>query len=250
MSPSPVPDSPGTWRHPRLNEITSRRNATTFNEKNVRRIACNLVAFLVLYAIRLVARLKFDPRILPATLLSYLGWAWVAFQMVPLAQICLACLPLLRSNDDLSDIPLTATQRRLLGLPPSSAPPTPDGKFSTPPRYSRTPSIAGSVGSRASYNSSPLSGHASPAPQASTAASPSPFSSGGSPLLQKTMGGFAHGRRSSIGSTSPLGASTSANPFADASSPSPSAGKRTSVGLNSKWLYEKGRRASGSAWLS
>ncbi|PFH56489.1 hypothetical protein XA68_16430 [Ophiocordyceps unilateralis] len=247
---SPVPDSPGTWRHPRLDEITRRRNATSFSEKNIRRIAYNMAAFLALYAIRLVARLKLDPRILPATLRSYLGWAWFALQLVPLAQIGLACLPLLRTGDDLSDIPLSASQRKLLGLPPSSAPPTPDGKFSTPPRYSRTPSVAGSVGSRASYNSSPLSGRGSPAPQGSTGASPSPFSSAGSPLLHKTVGGFAHRRRSSIGSTSPLGVSSSANPFSDAGSPSPSTGKRTSVGLNSKWLYEKGRRTSGSAWPS
>ncbi|RDA88343.1 hypothetical protein CP532_5636 [Ophiocordyceps camponoti-leonardi (nom. inval.)] len=246
----PVPDSPGTWRHPRLDEINRRRNASNFSEKNVRRIAYNLVALLALWAIRRVARLKLDPRILPTNLAYYLSWAWIALQLVPIAQIGLACLPLVRNEDDVSDIPLTATQRKLLGLPPPSTPPTPDGHFSTPPRYSRTPSIAGSVGSRASYNSSPLSGRGSPALQASTGASPSPFSSVGSPLLHKTVGSIAHGQRSSIGSTSPLGASSSINLFSDPGSPSPSSGKRTSVGLNNKWLYEKGRRTSGSAWPS
>lgn len=157
-------------------------------------------------------------------------------------------MPLLRAKDDLSDIPLTAAQRKLLGLPPSSTALVPDATFSTPPRYSRTPSIAGSVGSRGSYASSPLSGRGSPVVQGN-GGSGSPYSPAGSPLFQKSLSGFGDGRRSSIGSGSPFGASSSANLFSDPTSPSPSGGKRTSVGLNSKWLYEKGRRSSGSAWL-
>lgn len=265
---SPVPDSPGTWRHPRLDEITRRRNATAFSEKNVRRIAYNVIALLLMWSFQLLARLKVDPQLygqaspplewtladllddsFPGTFRYYLGWTWFVLQLLPFIQIGLACLPLVRAQDDLSDIALTATQRKLLGLPPSSAPPTPEARFSTPPRYSRTPSIAGSVGSRASYNSSPLSGRGSPALQGSGGGSPSPFSSSGSPLLQRSVGGLAHNRRSSFGSSSPFGASSSANPFAETGSPSPSTGKRTSVGLNSKWLYERGRRSSGSAWL-
>jgi nucleoporin POM34 len=31
--------------------------------------------------------------------------------------------------------------------------------------------------------------------------------------------------------------------------PTPVTGKKSSVSLNSKWLYEKGRRSSGSSWL-
>lgn len=186
----------------------------------------------------------------PATFRAYLSWAWFIFQLIPFFQISSACLPLLRSKDDLSDIPLTAAQRKLLGLPPSSAPPTPDAKFSTPPRYSRTPSIAGSVGSRGSFASSPLSGRGSPAVQGIMGGSPSPYSGVGSPVLNKSVSGLGLGRRPSFGSTSPFAASTSTNLFSDPGSPtSPSGGKRTSVGLNSKWLYEKGRRSSGNAWL-
>lgn len=269
---SPATDSPGTWRHPRLDEITRRRNATTFSEKNIRQIAYNAAALLALWSVQMIVRLKVDPQVYGEyysasswkdTLLTtthslsnsarlYLSWAWFIFQLVPFVQIGTACLPLFRPNDDLSDIPLTAAQRKLLGLPPSSAPPTPDAKYSTPPRYSRTPSIAGSAGSRGSYNSSPLSGRGSPALHGSVGGSPSPYSPAGSPMLQKSFSGLANGRRSSFGSTSPFGASSSANLFSDSASPnspSPSGGKRTSVGLNSKWLYEKGRRSSGSAWL-
>ncbi|EQK99291.1 nuclear pore complex component [Ophiocordyceps sinensis CO18] len=252
---SPIPDSPGTWRHPRLNEITRRRNAATFSEKNVRRIACNVIALLVMWSLQLLARLKVDLQMFSSTFSYYMGWAWFAMQLLPFIQIGLACLPLVRAQDDLSDIALTATQRKLLGLPATSVPLTPEARYSTPPRYSRTPSIAGSVGSRASYNSSPLSGRGSPA--LSVGGSPSPFSASGSHLLQRSVGGLAQNRRSSLGSSSTFGASSSANLFGDTGSPSPSTGKRTSVGLNSKWLYERevhkrwtGRAREHALWAS
>jgi nucleoporin POM34 len=161
-SPAAV-ESPGTWRHPRLDEITRRRNTTTFTEKNVRRIAYNLVALLGIWAAELLGKRFFGPQVIPFAARLYVSWAWFFCKLLPVVQIGVACLPLLRKEDDLADIPLTPAQRKLLGLPPSSAVPTPDAKFSTPPRYSRTPSIAGSAGSRGSYNSSPASGRASPA---------------------------------------------------------------------------------------
>jgi nucleoporin POM34 len=183
-----------------------------------------------------------------SSLRLYLGWGWFFFQVVPFVRIGLAVLPLLRPEDDLSDIPLTASQRKLLGLPPSSAAPTPDAKFSTPPRYSRTPSIGGSVGSRGSFASSPLSGRGSPLAQSGAGGSGSPYSPTGSPLLAKSGNGLGSLRRSSMGSANPFNASTATSLFGDPGSPSPSGGKRTSVGLNSKWLYEKSRRSSGGAW--
>ncbi|KAG5926017.1 hypothetical protein E4U42_003728 [Claviceps africana] len=246
---APAVDSPGTWRHPRLNEITRRQNATAFTEKNVRQIAYNVFALLVLWSVRLVAKLKINPQHVPSTFRTYLGWTWFVVQIIPVIQIGLACMPLVRAKDDLSDIPLTAAQRKLLGLSPSSAPPTPDAEFSTPPRYARTPSMAGSIGSRGSYASSPLSGRGDPVVQGFFGASGSQYSPVGSPLLQKTFSGLGNTRRSSFGSASPFGQSTSSNMFSDPGTPSPSGGKRTSVGLNSKWLYERGRRSSGTAWL-
>lgn len=255
-----------------MSEITRRQNATAFSEKNVKQIAQSAVTLLTLWTVSLAARLKLDPELcvpghpsppsrvaigslhgpeyrVSSTFRTYLGWAWFVAQLIPCVQIGLACLPLLRAKDDLSDIPLTAAQRKLLGLAPSSAPPTPDAKFSTPPRYSRTPSVAGSVGSRGSYASSPLSGRGSPAVQGGFGTPGSKYSPAGSPLYQKTMNGFTNARRSSLGSSTPFGQSTSTDLFSDPGPPSPSGGKRTSVGLNSKWLYEKGRRSSGTARL-
>lgn len=195
----------------------------------------------------------------PESTRSLIWWANLGLQVIPLVNILIALLPVFRKKDDLSDIPLTTTQRKLLGLPPSSAPATPGSVFSTPPRYTRTPSLSGSVGSSKSINGSPLSGSPSAAAAANNKRlNGSPFSpvGAGSPLFQKM-----HGRRSSLsgsgGISSALlspGASNGSNLFGQSTAsgtatPSPS-GKRTSVGLNSKFLYEKGRRSSGAAgWL-
>ncbi|KAM3547779.1 hypothetical protein ARSEF4850_009806 [Beauveria asiatica] len=289
-APASVTDSPGTWRHPRLDEITRRREATTFSEKNVRRIAYNIIALLCFWTIRILVKMYISPprygyprfpltlfkrkhvlivlflsnSFSPATRL-YMGWAWTVIQTVPLVQIALACTPLLRARDEMNDIPLTAAQRKLLGLelaPPASSSPgavavaaaaSAGSTFSTPPRYSRTPSIAGSVGSRGSYTHSPLSGRGSPF-QSSAPGSPFSPPVDSSPLMSKNgssnlFGGIASGNRRASASGSPFSPSTTMNLLGDPASPSPAGGKRTSVGLNSKWLYEKGRRSSGSAWV-
>ncbi|KAM0671067.1 hypothetical protein ACQRIT_001312 [Beauveria bassiana] len=260
-APASVTDSPGTWRHPRLDEITRRREATTFSEKNVRRIAYNIIALLCFWTIKILVRMYISPPSFSPAARLYMGWAWTVIQTIPLVQIALACTPLLRARDEMNDIPLTAAQRKLLGLelaPPASSSPSAaaasaDSTFSTPPRYSRTPSIAGSVGSRGSYTHSPLSGRGSPF-QSSAPGSPFSPPVDSSPLLSKNggsnlFGGVASGNRRASTSGSPFSASTTMNLLGDPASPSPAGGKRTSVGLNSKWLYEKGRRSSGSAWV-
>ncbi len=157
-----------------------------------------------------------------------------------------ACWPLMRTKDDISDIPLTPAQRKLLGLPPSSAPPTPDAKYATPPRYARTPTpLSASPASKGSYSNSPQAGNGSPLGSISG----SPFSPGASPLLQKAAGaaGIDGLRRYSYGSPSPLGPGGSRMNMAETpSTPSPTT-KGASVGLNNRWLYDRGRTNSGSS---
>jgi nucleoporin POM34 len=63
QSPALPVDSPGTWRHPRLNEITRRQNATSFSEKNIRQIAYNVLALLALWSARVLARMKINPQL-------------------------------------------------------------------------------------------------------------------------------------------------------------------------------------------
>ena len=162
-----------------------------------------------------------------------------------MVNIIMACYPLFRKADDLSDIALTPAQRKLLGLPPSPAPPTPGSQYSTPPRYARTPS--GSPASKkANFSNSPLAGKGSP--RSPSAEVGSPFSPNASPLLQKSIAGMnGTNRRHSYGSPSPLGPGGSRFGASEApGSPSPGAAKGAGIGLNSKWLYDKERRSSGT----
>lgn len=154
-----------------------------------------------------------------------------AYALIPLR-------PLFLRHDDLSDIPLTPKQRSLLGLRPTSQPATPGSHYVTPPRYSRsgTPRSTSS-----SQSGSPFSGTGSPlASGAAIGYSPS-----ASPLFQKAIGRDAT-RRMSLGSPSPLslGRESSNNSLTSIPSPSPLTGKGAIVGLNNRWLYERGRRSS------
>lgn len=136
---------------------------------------------------------------------TYTTYTLITLRLYFLLNLSLALLPLLpsRANDPISDIPLTPSQRALMGLAPTplpskrkpkqAAPSTPGSSNSltasfptyiTPPRYKRTsfspsqsPSAAGSNNAlgpstpssgrsiSANYSSSPLSGRgAAPSP--------------------------------------------------------------------------------------
>lgn len=169
-----------------------------------------------------------------------------AFWFLALYNIMRALLPLIKTKDELIDIPLTLTQRSLLGLDPrATPPPTPDTKYITPPRYPHSPTprnISPASRSNSAY-STPITNSPSFGRQRSD-------SSTGSPWGQKSMGRIRDStRRSSYGSPSPLGpgfGGREGSVMGAPSTPSPTAGRGASVGLNSKWLYNKGRSSSGS----
>ncbi|KAI6080254.1 NPCC-domain-containing protein [Hypoxylon rubiginosum] len=253
---TPVTDSPGTWRHPRMQEIVRRQEAATFTDKNVRRVAINVAILSIIILIHgLLARVLPAKKSFPYLVWYYSRYVYWAILFIPTFNIGTNLLPLVRHKDDLSDIPLTPSQRKLLGLPPSSVQPTPGSVYSTPPRFSRTPSISGSAGSKRSFSSSPRSPFSN---QGSPIASNGNGNLGGlgspsSPLLQKAMSGARRSSLGSLGSPNLLGVSTATSLFGGApDSPTPNpAAKRSSVGLNSKWLYERGRdrkSSSGNAW--
>lgn len=76
----PLQDSPGNWRHPRLAEITRRQQKATFGERNINKIACNVVALVALFFIY-----RFVVRYAPATLvllLSATHHGWHAHKLV------------------------------------------------------------------------------------------------------------------------------------------------------------------------
>lgn len=157
----------------------------------------------------------------------------------------------MKPKDDVTDIPLTPSQRALLGLDPFAGPSdSPVNQCITPPRYPRslTPR-SGSPASRGSNSTrSPLSRNGSPlfGPDGSE----SPFSASASSLWQKSVGGSRDSlRRNSFGSSSPRSIvphGKDATVLSTSNSPSPLAGKGVSVGLNNRWLYERGRVTPGS----
>jgi nucleoporin POM34 len=229
----PTP-SPGTFRHPRLTEIISRQHRTTFDERNIRSATINagvlvlsfifshdihstitsLFSFLHLITNSTSATITF----ITISLLRLLFIVNTVFSLRPI-------LPYFSDNDNINDIPLTPSQRSLLGLPPStsktpiplsttSSPTFGTSGYVTPPRYQRQFSSGSSSSTpstnkqdistdrrsiSANYSTSPLSTSRytlgfSPSPSAPQTqpyarrtASGSPFSPTASPLFKKAI---------------------------------------------------------------
>jgi nucleoporin POM34 len=266
----------GAWKHPKFDEIAQRQYATTFDERNVRIIVVNIaLLFLSAYGNTVTSRVKlleyaaYVPVLFPLLLfrlancffstpintvvraVPYSAWAIALLRLVFAANIVVACKPLIRRYypDDISDIPLTPSQRASMGLKADVLSPVAVGSqyaspnYVTPPRYQRSTPRSGSF-SQDRSSQSPMTG--SPRGFANSGSN-SPFSpnmSTGSPLFQKAMGGSATKRLSYDSSL-----------FGDSSSsgapgtPTPSTGK-ASVGLNNKWLYEKRRDSPRTGMLA
>ncbi|KIH88035.1 nuclear pore complex protein [Sporothrix brasiliensis 5110] len=258
-------DSPGNWRHPRMDEITRRRAATVFTETNLKTFVYNVLALVVVFLVGNASGMPFTQlrRFLLVTVIN----------TALLINMARSLLPLFRKPDTISDIPLTPGQRKLLGLPALKTSATPNAVYTTPPRYTRTPSVSGSAASIAaathgsgksteasfskSFTGSPISGSPLFAKARPANGGPSSGSRSGSPFSPSSP--FQNTRKASFGSPGTLGGSANVAPgagslFSDSAmssipgTPSPT-GKRLSMGLNNKWLYEKGRRTSGGSRL-
>ena len=270
--------SPGTWRHPRFDEIARRQKASTFDASNVHKILFNVLALACTWALGWVAdygyermlefsmdNLMHDRPNVKAVIVRpigdyYASWTVLIVRLALVYNVYCALRPLYGPQDTISDIPLTPTQRSLLGLDPnvSSNTPSPSPGVSpiiTPPRYRR--SITPRSG--ASNSRSPASGSASPlarkASGSSMRANDSPSPSTPSALWRKSLTGSARdvSRRHSYGSSSPLGAGLLGKDLSlmgIPATPSPTTGRGASVALNNKWLYEKGRGSPGRSIFS
>ncbi|TGJ79369.1 hypothetical protein E0Z10_g9388 [Xylaria hypoxylon] len=124
-SATPITESPGTWRHPHHREITKRKEASILTEKNIRRIIINFLLLVILIFLQSYVKKLLPPKRLDPQVWTYFKYTYYTLLAVPFFNICLNFWPLFRAKDEVSDIPLTPGQRRLLGLPQSSAPPTP-----------------------------------------------------------------------------------------------------------------------------
>ncbi|KAK5166470.1 uncharacterized protein LTR77_008013 [Saxophila tyrrhenica] len=234
------PATPGRWQHPRMDEVIRRQSASNFDNSNVRTIGVNLVVLLL--SVWLPSLI---PTSLTAPLRPYDTYTLLTLRLLIVANISLAFTPLFRKPDLCEDIPLDPTQRSRLGLPPLNRPATPaeQAQYITPPRYSRSNTPRSNSGSpyslRAQASGSPLSGYGTPMSpfgsggQGQRRASGSPMTPSGTP-----SNAAAAGRRLSY---NPRGSPLSLSEFDPSGTPTKVGNPRASVGLNSKWLYEKGR---------
>ncbi|KAL8929525.1 MAG: hypothetical protein Q9208_001194 [Pyrenodesmia sp. 3 TL-2023] len=150
--------SPGRWRHPNFDQITRRQKASTFDESNVHRIIWNAGLIGVLWFLH--SFLQSNPSLIsllfsPASQ-SYLPFAFFFVGLIPIINVGVALYPLYRGQDNIPDIPLTPSQRALLGLDPNATPPaSPGTRYVTPPRYPYSPTPRnGSPASNRSNHSS------------------------------------------------------------------------------------------------
>lgn len=189
--------------------------------------------------------------VIPQAVRKYTYTFLTVLSLLAIFNIAVSCFPLAMKKDNLTDIDLTPSQRALLGLDPNAAPPaTPATQYITPPRYPRSSTPRSeSPGSWSGSNAdSPISRLGSPS--LGRQGSESPFLPSAIPMWQKAVGGSRDtGRRHSYGSPSPLGlgrGGKDTSVLGVPSTPSPSTGRGSSVGLNNKWLYERGRVSPGS----
>ncbi|KAK3117461.1 hypothetical protein LTR53_001148 [Teratosphaeriaceae sp. CCFEE 6253] len=237
---SPAVSTPGQWQHPRMQEVIQRQNSNRFDARNLRIAGMNAGFMIVTVLLPL-----FASRILPLDWASaaepYSTYLIYIIRLFFATNIVLAFSPLLRPKDNCDDIPLTPSQRQLLGLAPMTRPATPQEQqqYTTPPRYSRSTTPQSNRSSlRGNASGSPLSGTPLDSStlqlrrSVSGSPGPSPLNYG---LKPNAVGGS--GRRTNFQS-SPL-----STPEFDAAGSvgTPTKSGKASVGLNSKWLYEKGR---------
>ena len=149
----PLIPSPGTWRHPKFNEIIDRQANCSFTDRNRRSATTN--AIILVLSLFLGAELKDATssalsRINVPQSQSTLSWTLNLFRLLLLINIGFTLrpvLPYLKTKDEILDIPLTPSQRALLGLPvtpispPESTASSTTGtpNYITPPRYRRSP---------------------------------------------------------------------------------------------------------------
>ena len=272
--------SPGTWQHPKLKEITRRQAAARFSGRDAKVTGANgalLIASIyfgsTLHSLLSYATSPLNDFYPSATIASY---TLTIFRLYILLNIALTLRPLspyLAKQDTISDIPLTPSQRSLLGLPPSPSPAS--SGFITPPRYRRSSSsLTSSTTSNANnsprsisanYASSPLStsrytlgfspGSQSPFPrttQRTASGSPFSYSPSASPLLHKAVSARGLDREPPDFTTTFTGSTTSTNGFSPGLSLSRSQSvKERSSGRRSSNVVNKDDMSgdiSGGGW--
>lgn len=189
---------------------------------------------------------------IPQLMQQYTHTFLIFLRLLSIFNIAMSFSPFFMKKDDFTDIPLTPSQRALMGLDPNvTSPVTLTAQYITPPRYPRSSTPrTGSPGSQGTSSGTKSLTSRKGSPLLGPQGGESPFSPSPSPLWQKAVGGSRDAlRKSSYSSPSPLGHGIDgkeASIFGLPSTPSPTIGKAAGVGLSNKWLYERGRVSPGS----
>ncbi|KAK9451531.1 nuclear pore complex component-domain-containing protein [Limtongia smithiae] len=143
----------GKWRHPAFDDINSRVDATEFTQTTSRKMALNLLAWITYLVFVAAMRSwpwmqelmaeneKFSRR------MTYIG---IALQLLFVWNIADGLIRLIKPRDKLADVPLTPSQRKLMGLDEYVKTSSPSQPL-TPPKY-----VKSYPSSRESPRSSPL----------------------------------------------------------------------------------------------
>ncbi|KAL7274956.1 hypothetical protein RUND412_002110 [Rhizina undulata] len=226
-SPSSTPT--GSWRHPAMEEVTRRNSARAFTDVTFHRLSLNGIAFFSTFLAEAIAsHIDVASYLPPSPLIKTYGAYFLWFlRLLFIFNIFESLMRLLRPADEFTDLPLTPTQRKLLGLNPDS-PLSENARLAsaiTPPRYPKsTPtSRSGSPSFGASTSS--------PTMQRKAASTPPPMTP--SPL--RMGGGFGDRMSSSTGSG--FGSLGAGSPIR--------VGGKSSLTLGNKWVYEKNIQRKG-----
>ncbi|KAK9471602.1 nuclear pore complex component-domain-containing protein [Dipodascopsis tothii] len=150
-TPADVPT--GSWKHPSLDAVQRRGAAREFTQATSRRMVLNAVSWIAFHVgSRALASLAWMQELYAANEIfsRNLHYAGVALQMLFLWNIIDGLIKLARPQDRFEDLPLTPSQRKLLGLNPDVVPSKPVTPM-TPPKYVKT-----SPQARSSPRASPL----------------------------------------------------------------------------------------------
>jgi nucleoporin POM34 len=231
----------GSWRHPKMDEISRRQAENAFADSSISRVTYNAGALIASFLVLSLLSTKYVMRplptphmltspssetalslasIFPAPILVYTGYSLWILRLVFLYNIGVELYKIVRPVDDFSDFALTPDQRKLLGLTPD-APLTASAMnetFATPPRYSKS--------TPPSRTASPLPGNSSPTVQRKAA------------LGNRDLGLSALGMDTPTPLSSPLRAGL--RPLWDTPrSASPKSGGTSSITPSNHWAYEK-----------
>ncbi|OAP64743.1 hypothetical protein AYL99_00715 [Fonsecaea erecta] len=210
-SPKPVdiptpPSTPGKFRHPMTTEILKRNAATALTDRSVKGAVTNAAALLSTFIFSDVYYSSVPPLLKSSGIADPSQITWAALFTVRLL-FCLNIILLLRpvmpyisKKDQITDIPLTPSQRSLLGLHPSlhttQSPAGSAASYITPPRYRRlSGSFGGSpaMGSPVGYGSASTDRRSISANYSSSPLSTSRYTVGFSPTpsqsLRRTVSG-------------------------------------------------------------